>query len=146
MKILHTTFLFACGTEALFLHREFVPVIGYPMLGLAILTQGLRYWAVSSLGENWNVRVIVVPGQKIVNKGPYKFLRHPNYLAVIIEGAALPMIFNAWITAIGFTVLNALLLYVRIKCEEGALSKNSDYDLDFGKHPRFIPIGKERKS
>ena len=145
MKVLHTAFLFACGIEVLLLNREFIPQLGYPMLALALLAQGLRYWAVSSLGGNWNVRVIIVPNQEVVKKGPYSFIRHPNYLAVVIEGAALPLIHGAWITAIGFTLLNALLLYVRINCEEKALTENSNYDRDFGKLRRFLPLKKEHK-
>jgi methyltransferase len=146
MKILHTAFLIGCGAEALFLHRPFIPELGIPMFAIALLMQGLRYWAVTSLGEAWNVRVIVVPDRLVTLKGPYKFLRHPNYLAVIIEGIALPLIFSAWITAIAFTVLNAVILFIRIRCEEQALKDHCGYEKAFGNKKRFVPTSKKEGS
>src|SRR5262249_14860087 len=90
MQLLHRAFLLGCGAEAVGPRRPFHPALGLPMLGLALAAQGLRHWAVASLGPRWNVRVIVVPGEPAVRRGPYRFLRHPNYLAVAIEGFAVP--------------------------------------------------------
>jgi len=83
--------------------------------------QLLRYAAIRALGESWNVRVLVVPGAPLVRSGPYRFLRHPNYVAVVLELFAAPMIFGAWRTAVVVSALNALALAVRIRCEEAAL-------------------------
>lgn len=88
-----------------------------------ISAQFLRYWAIFSLGYQWNTRIIIVPGAKLVKIGPYKYFKHPNYTAVIIELAVLPLIFNCYITAIVFSLLNAVLLKRRIKIENEAILK-----------------------
>src|ERR671927_137977 len=80
------------------------------VLALFLLAQLLRYWAILSLGEYWNTRVLVVPGARLVGRGPYRYLRHPNYVAVVAEGVALPLVHGAWLTAAVFTVLDAVLL------------------------------------
>jgi len=143
MKGLHTAFLLACAAEVVLCQRPFVPTLGVPMLALALAAQGLRYWAVRSLGPHWNVRVIVVPGAAAVTRGPYRFLRHPNYLAVVIEGFAVPLIHGAWWTALGFSLLNACLLVVRIRCEERALTLHNDYAARFAGAHRFWPVRAE---
>ena len=139
MKVLHTAFLFSCAAEVLILGRPFYPELGVPMLALAIAAQALRYWSVFTLGPYWNVRVIVIPGAQPVTNGPYRFLRHPNYLAVIMEGFAIPLIHTAWITAIAFSLLNGLLLKERICCEEKALAEHSTYREQFKNLPRLFP-------
>jgi len=122
MVALHSALLLACLAEAIAAGRPFIPVLGWSMLGLVVASQALRYWCIAVLGEQWNTRVIVVPGRGLVSRGPYRWLRHPNYLAVAVEGFALPLVHTAWITAIAFTVLNAvLLLAFRIPVEERAL-------------------------
>ncbi|GEM85441.1 isoprenylcysteine carboxyl methyltransferase family protein [Meiothermus granaticius] len=91
-------------------------------LGLFLAAQGLRYWAIASLGPYWNTRILIVPNAQRVRRGPYRFMAHPNYLAVGLELLALPLIFDAWITALVASLLNALLLLgVRIPAEEQAL-------------------------
>ncbi len=121
MVALHTGLLLACLVEALF--RPFIPLLGWSMLGVVVLCQAGRYWVIASLGEQWNTRVIVVPGAGRVNaRGLYRWFTHPNYVIVAVEGIALPLVHTAWITAIAFTVLNAiLLLRFRIPIENGAL-------------------------
>jgi methyltransferase len=99
---------------------------------LALAAQGLRYWAIATLGRRWNVRVIVVPGLAAVHDGPYRFMRHPNYVAVVLEGFAVPLMHGAWATAIAFTLLNAWLLRTRVRCEETALRDHCDYDAMLG--------------
>ena len=92
-------------------------------LALFLLVQPLRYWAVLSLGERWNTRILVVPDAKPVRHGPYKYLNHPNYVVVVVEILAFPLIFGAWITALVFTLLNAAILSVRIREENRALAE-----------------------
>jgi methyltransferase len=120
MVVLHTGLLVACLVEARY--REFEPALGWPMLALVVLAQGLRWWCIATLGPRWNTRVVVVPGLELVRRGPYRWLRHPNYVAVVVEGVALPLVHSAWNTAVVFTVLNAGLLTVRIRCENRALA------------------------
>lgn len=123
MVALHTGLLAACLAEVFFAGRPFLPWLGWPMLALVLLSQALRYWCIATLGRQWNTRVIVVPGLQLVARGPYRWLRHPNYLAVVIEGFALPLVHTAWVTALAFTVLNAvLLLAFRIPVENRALA------------------------
>lgn len=121
MVVLHTGFLFGCVAEAWLLNRPFIPALGWSMLALAAVAQFIRWWVITTLGPRWNTRVIVVPDLEPITAGPYRFLRHPNYVAVIIEGIALPLLHSAWITAAVFTVANAGLLWVRIRCENRAL-------------------------
>ncbi len=123
MVALHTAFLLGCLFEPWLLDRPFVPALGFTMLVLAIGAQALRWWVITTLGPRWNTRVIVVPGLPLVQGGPFRYLRHPNYLAVVVEGFALPLIHGAWITAAAFTALNFALLAVRITVENEALDK-----------------------
>ena len=92
-------------------------------LAAFLLVQPLRYWAILSLGESWNVRVLVVPGRRLVRSGPYRYFTHPNYVVVAVEVLALPLIFGAWVTALVFSVLNVAFLFVRIREEERALEE-----------------------
>jgi methyltransferase len=140
MAALHAGFLAGCAAEVVLLDRPFVPALGWPMLALAALAQALRYWAIASLGPRWNVRVIVLPGAPAVRTGPYRWLRHPNYLAVVLEGFAIPLIHGAWLTAACFSAANAVLLAVRIRCEERALARHCDYEARLGAVPRFLPV------
>ena len=139
MKALHLSFLIACGAEVVLLGRAFHPWLAAAMLAAAVLAQALRYWSIWTLGDRWNVRVIVVPGEPVVTRGPYRFVRHPNYTAVAIEGVALPMIHTAWLTALVFTLANTALLAVRIGCEERALGTHTDYRAALGDRARFLP-------
>jgi len=122
MVVLHTALLASCVAEVLVLHRSFIPVLGWSMLAVAVAAQGLRWWCISTLGWQWNTRVIVVPGAPRVTGGPYRYLSHPNYVAVALEGIALPLVHSAWITALAFTVLNAALMMARIRVENSALA------------------------
>ena len=103
---------------------------------------GLRYWAVHTLGERWNARVIVVPGlPALADLGPYRFVRHPNYVAVIAEFLVLPLLHGAWLTALVFSLANGLLLRTRIRVEERALAEHCGYEAALGQRPRFLPEG-----
>ncbi|MEV7085947.1 isoprenylcysteine carboxyl methyltransferase family protein [Streptomyces sp. NPDC093085] len=121
MVLLHTGLLVGCLAEVTLAGRPFVPALGWPMLAVVVAAQALRWWCVRTLGPRWNTRVLVVPGLPLVAGGPYRLLRHPNYVAVAAEGVALPLVHGAWVTALAFTVLDAALLTVRLRCENGAL-------------------------
>ncbi|GHA70921.1 isoprenylcysteine carboxyl methyltransferase [Streptomyces tendae] len=123
MVALHTGLLACCLLEPLLADRPFLPALGWPMLALALLAQALRWWCIATLGPYWNTRVIVVPGARLIGAGPYRFLRHPNYVAVVVEVAALPLVHSAWQTAAAFTAANAMLLTVRLRCENTALAQ-----------------------
>ncbi|HEY9294752.1 MAG TPA: isoprenylcysteine carboxylmethyltransferase family protein [Microlunatus sp.] len=97
------------------------PILSGSMLVLLLLAQGLRWWCIATLGPQWNTRIIVVPGLGRRRWGPYRWIPHPNYLAVVVEGIALPLIGSAWITAIAFTAANSALLGWRIRVENRAL-------------------------
>lgn len=122
MVVLHAGLLAGALVEAIVLHRPYQPVLGVMMVALVVASQGLRWWCIATLGPQWNTRVIVVPGAGRVRSGPYRFLAHPNYVAVVVEGVALPLVHSAWLTAAVFTVANAVLLAVRIRTENGALA------------------------
>lgn len=122
MVLLHGALLIAALGEAWLSDRPFVPVLGWAMVTVVVLTQALRWWCIATLGEQWNTRVIVVPGLPLVDRGPYRLIPHPNYLAVVLEGVALPLVHTSWLTAVIFTVLNAWLLSVRIRTENTALA------------------------
>ena len=113
-----------CVAEPLLAGRPFLPALGIPAVLVVLAAQVLRYWCILSLGPRWNTRIVVVPGLPLVKRGPYRLLPHPNYVIVAVEGIALPLVFTGWITALAFTVLNAvLLLGFRIPAEERALTE-----------------------
>lgn len=122
MVVLHAGLLVGCAVEPWVLDRPFIPWLGLPMLAIALSCQALRWWVIRTLGPQWNTRVIVVPGAGLVtDAGPYRWMRHPNYVAVVAEGIALPLVHTAWLTAVIFTAANALLLRERIRVENSAL-------------------------
>jgi methyltransferase len=122
MVALHTGLLAGCLAETWLGGRPFLPALGWPMLALALGAQGLRWWCITTLGPRWNTRVIVVPDLPLVTAGPYRWLSHPNYVAVIVEGLALPLVHTNWLTATAFTLLNLPLLATRVRCENTALA------------------------
>lgn len=123
MVVLHTGLLVGCLVEVFALHRPFIPALGWPMLAVVVAAQALRWWCITTLGRQWNTRVVVVPGAERVTGGPYRLMSHPNYVAVVAEGIALPLVHTAWVTALIFTVLNAVLLSRRIGVENSALAR-----------------------
>jgi methyltransferase len=123
MVVLHTAFLVGCLAEVILLDRPFIPALGWSMLAIVVAAQALRWWCITTLGPRWNTRVVVIPGAPRVDGGPYRLFPHPNYVAVVAEGIALPLVHTAWITALVFTVLNAALLTRRITTENAALAR-----------------------
>lgn len=122
MVVLHTGFLAAVLVEAYLRRPDVAAALAWSMLVLVVAAQGLRWWCIATLGHRWNTRVIVVPGLPPVRSGPYRWLSHPNYVAVVVEGFALPLVHACWWTALGFSVANAALLRVRIGVENAALA------------------------
>lgn len=123
MVALHTGLLAGCLLEVATLHRPRIPALHRPMIATVLAAQGLRWWCIKTLGRQWNTRVIVVPGAPRVRTGPYRWLPHPNYVAVAVEGAALPLAHTAWLTALSFSLCNAALLRHRIRVENAALAR-----------------------
>jgi methyltransferase len=139
MVLLHGLWIAACPLEVWLLDRPFRPALAAAMLLLFALAMALRYWVIRTLGERWTTRIVVLPGAPPITGGPYRYLRHPNYLAVIVELLALPLIHGAWATALLAGVGNALVLRVRIAAEERALAGVSDYGAAFAGRPRLLP-------
>jgi len=119
--LMHVFFFISLITEYILLGRT-LNHYWLPLLILLLLTQILRYWAISTLGYYWNTKILVTPNTRPAQGGPYKYIRHPNYLAVIIEIVIIPLIFSCYLTSVIFTILNLLLLKRRIRLEEKALS------------------------
>lgn len=125
MVVLHLALLVGCVVEVVVMNRPFIPVLGWTMLALVVAAQGLRWWCITTLGRQWNTRVVVIPGAARIDGGPYRWISHPNYVAVAIEGLALPLVHTAWVTALAFTTLNAALLSTRVSVENTALARLS---------------------
>jgi methyltransferase len=121
MVAVHVAMLGGAAAEVLLCRRPFLPALGWPMLAVVAATMALRYWVVATLGERWATRVLVLPGTPLVAGGPFRFLRHPNYLAVALEVVALPLVHTAWVTALVCGIANLGVLGVRIRVEDAAL-------------------------
>jgi methyltransferase len=121
---LHSLWLVSTLVEGLLRGPDF-PALWPVPLALFLLVQPLRYWAIFSLGESWNTKILVMPEAKPVRRGPYRYLNHPNYVVVVVEILAFPLIFGAWVTALVFTVLNAVVLSVRVREENRAIAELS---------------------
>jgi len=139
MVLLHASFLVSCGLEVWLLRRPLVPPLAIVMLVVLAAASALRVWVLMTLGELWCTRVVYVPGQPLVTGGPYRWLRHPNYLAVGLELAALPLVHTAYLTALVYGAANALVLRRRIAIEEAALSRDCRYQELFAGHRRLLP-------
>jgi methyltransferase len=120
MVALHAGWLLSTLVEGL-LRGPDLPSYWLVPLAAFLLVQPLRYWAILALGDSWNTKILVVPGARLVGRGPYRYLKHPNYVVVVVEILAFPLVFGAWATALVFSALNAALLYVRIREEDRAL-------------------------
>nr|WP_239094127.1 isoprenylcysteine carboxylmethyltransferase family protein [Bacillus sp. B15-48] len=138
MVMIHTAFILATIAEVVILNKQ-VSNLWPGLLLLFLFTQIIRGWAIISLGPYWNTKIIVVPNAKITKKGPYRFIKHPNYLVVTLEIIIIPLMFNAWITAAIFSFLNICILSVRIPAEERALEKWTSYQSVFQGNRRFLP-------
>lgn len=124
MVALHALWLISTAAEGSRRKRD--TRVGWAALAAFLMVQPVRYWAIRTLDGYWNTKILVVPGEKLVRKGPYRYIKHPNYLVVVVEVLTLPLIFGARATALVFSVLNAILLFVRISEEERALKHLAD--------------------
>ncbi|GBG38763.1 hypothetical protein MmonteBS_31350 [Mycobacterium montefiorense] len=122
MVSMHALLLVSCLVEVWALGRPFIPWLGWPMVAVVVLSCVIRWRCAAALGRHWNPRLIVIPGAPLVQHGPYRWVRHPDYIAVVAEVAALPLIHSAWLTAMVFTLANALVLHERIRLENAALA------------------------
>lgn len=139
MRLVHGGWLLAAPLEVWALERVITPWVAAAALALFALGQCLRYAAMRALGERWCVRVMTLPGEAPVAGGVFRWIRHPNYLGVILEIAALPLVHGAWITSIAFSAANGALLWRRIAAEEAALEAAGDYRDRLGDRPRLWP-------
>ncbi len=121
MVVLHVFLLVGSLVEVWVWQKPLIPALAWAMFALLLASQALRWWCIATLGKRWNTLVVIVPGMPRVTGGPYRWLNHPNYVAVVIEGIALPMVGFAWVTALVFTALNLPLLAVRLRVENAAL-------------------------
>ena len=139
MVLLHAGVLVAAGVEVLFLHRPLIPALAIPMAVLFVLSNVLRWWVIRTLAGHWNVEVMDSSRVGVVSSGPYRWVRHPNYVGVVAEVFSLPMIHMAWITAIAGTLGYLEILHRRLAVEDGVLLANPAYRLAMGSKPRFFP-------
>lgn len=132
MILLHASFFISLIAEFMLFQRSLSPYFIY-LFFIFLLVQALRIWCLISLGMFWNTKIIVLPGAKIVKTGPYAFFKHPNYIVVCCEIVLLPMMFQAYITALLFTALNFIILSIRIPLEEKALTEATNGEYTFHK-------------
>lgn len=110
-----------------------------------VAAQILRMWAIASLGRHWNTRIFILPGASPVRKGPYRWIRHPNYLVVMVELLTFPLVFGLYFTSAFFSLLNLPVIWIRISVEEQALEEATSYGHVMKKVPYFLPIGRKNR-
>ena len=139
MAVLHAAILAGAAIEVVALHRPFVPALAVPALVLLVAATWTRWWVIQTLGPHWNVGVMDSTRQGVVDTGPYRWVRHPNYTAVFVELLALPLVHSAWITAVLGGVAHVFVLRARVAAEDRVLLANTDYKARMGAKPRFFP-------
>ena len=140
MVALHTGVLIAAALEVVLLRRPFSPLLGVAALAAFVLANALRWWVIATLGPHWNVQVVgSLQELGVVTGGPYRFVRHPNYVAVFVELLALPLVHGAWLTAVVATALHVVVLRNRLAVEEAVLAAHAPYVQAMGGKPRFLP-------
>lgn len=138
MVAVHTMLFFGSAAEVWWLERAFLPLLGWAMMFLLAVCLIGRIWVWRSLGEQWSAHV-VASTRPIVDTGPYRYVRHPNYAIVIVEMFVIPLIHTAYLTALICSTLNAYVLRSRIHMEEASLFTRPDYAVKMAKKPRFLP-------
>jgi len=139
MVLLHSAVLAGAALEVLLLNRPLIPVLAILMGTLFALANALRWWVIRTLGTHWNVQVMDSVSLGVITSGPFRFVRHPNYAAVFIELAALPLIHTAWLTALAGSAGHAWVLSRRLAVEEAVLLRNPEYRATVAHRPRFVP-------
>lgn len=140
VKVMQVSWWVAMIAEVWYFNRPFIPVLAAVALIATIAGQVFRYLSMQALQWRWTLPIMTIPRMPVVTSGVYRYLRHPNWLGVILEIAFLPLIHSAYLTAIAFSLANAWLISKRIKAEEGALSENTNYQTAFAEKPRFLPV------
>ena len=139
MVVLHAGVLLGAALEVVLLRRPFLPVLAIVAGIFFFLATALRWWVIRSLGAHWNVEVMASGNLGVVTGGPFRWIRHPNYLGVFVELVALPLIHTAWITAVLAAAGNAWVLRHRLRIEEPVLDANPVYRREMSGKPRFLP-------
>jgi methyltransferase len=139
MVALHTGVLVGAAVEVVALRRPFLPLLGTVMFALFLGSNLVRLWVILALGDLWNVQVMDSTRIGVVTTGPFRYVRHPNYGAVILEMVSLPLIHTAWITAVVTAVAHPWVLSKRLQAEESVLMANPEYRAAMGHKPRFLP-------
>ncbi len=139
MVLLHAGVLVSAALEVLLLGRPLIFALALPMGVLFVLANALRWWVIASLAEHWNAQVMDSTRLGIVTRGPYRWIRHPNYVAVFVELMALPLIHTAWLTAVWASASNLWVLRRRLAVEERILLADPTYRATMAMKPRFLP-------
>ena len=139
MVLLHTAILGGAALEVLLLHRPLIPALAVSMGALFMMANILRWWVIRTLAGHWNVEVMASHSVGVVTSGPYRWVRHPNYVAVVAELFSLPMMHTAWITAMVGTLAHMEILRRRVSVEDAVLMSNPAYSESMGNKPRFLP-------
>ncbi len=139
MVLLHAGILGGAALEVLLLHRPVIPLLAISMGALFTFANILRWWVIRTLAGYWNVEVMASTRVGVVTSGPYRWVRHPNYVAVVAELFALPMMHTAWITALVGTAAHLEILRRRINVEDSVLLSNPAYRASMAMKPRFLP-------
>lgn len=139
MAVLHGGLVALPLLEVLVFQRPWIPALSTTAIAVFAVATLLRVWTLSTIGRAWNVRVVAPPADAIATTGPYAWVRHPNYLVVILEIASLPLIHTAWWSAVVLSLLNAFVLAHRIRTEEAVLARNPEWLQAFAHKPRLIP-------
>jgi methyltransferase len=144
MALLHGAWLLAMPLEVWLFDRSFDALLAVCAFTMFLGGQALRYAAIRRLRGRWTTSIVTLPGEPLVRDGVFRYVRHPNYLGVALEIAALPLVHGAWLTAIVFSLLNGWMLKSRIEAEEDALDQDNDYRRTLGDRPRFLPVRPRR--
>jgi methyltransferase len=139
MAALHAAILMGAAAEVVWLRRPFVPALAIPALACLVAATWTRWWVIQTLGRHWNVGIMDSARHDVVDSGPYRWVRHPNYAAVFVELLALPLVHTAWITAGLGTVAHVFVLRARIAAEDRMLFSSPGYVARMGAKPRFFP-------
>ena len=139
MVLLHIGILVSAGLEVVLLRRPLIPAFALTMGALFVLSNVLRWWVIATLAEHWNIQVMASTRLGVVTTGPYRWVRHPNYVAVFVELLALPLIHTAWLTALWGSAAHLGVLRRRLEVEEAVLLADPAYRAAMGAKPRFLP-------
>jgi methyltransferase len=146
MVALHVGYLCAAPLEVTLFHRPFLPWLGWPALFVLAAANALRVWTIRALSIHWNMQIVASQSLGAISSGPYRWIRHPNYAAVFLEVAALPLVHTAWVTALIASAVHAVLLARRISAEERVLMSEPAYRRQMGSKPRFVPGAGRKRS